>query len=184
MRRCQELTCGLSCLQKSHIGALFGSGDVVFCSLGKGCNQVSKDHKFPNGLCQHGGFVYVPSSAMGGVQVFRIKEDNGLEKVEDIPIDYGLDNLSVDADGDIYAAVFPKGIEIFKAFFDPFNARPPSTVLRIRKGDDGRHSWEKVLEDADGEVLPGTTTAVHDAKTGRLFLSSKLASHELDPEDR
>ncbi len=34
--------------------------------------------------------------------------------------------------------------------------------------------WEKVLEDRDGEVLPGTTTAIHDAKTGRLFLSSKV----------
>ncbi|SPN98456.1 related to serum paraoxonase/arylesterase [Cephalotrichum gorgonifer] len=160
---------------KSHLNMLIGSGEVAFCSLGKGCKRVSKGHKFPNGLAQHGGSLYVPGSAVGGVQVFRIGEDGDLTKIEDIPIDYGLDNLSVDANGDLYLAAFPKGVEIFKAFADPFNARPPSTVIRIRKGDDGKHTWEKVLEDAHGEALPGSTTALHDAKTGRLFLSSVIS---------
>lgn len=102
-------------------------------------------------------------------------EDNELEKTEDIAIDYSLDNLSVDGKGDLYVAAFPKPLEIFKAFLDPFNAKTPSTVLRIWKGEDGRHQWEKVLEDAEGTTLPGSTTAVHDAKTGRLFLSGESA---------
>lgn len=159
----------------AQLSPLFGSGDVVFCSpgLGKGCKRVSKGHKFPNGLTYHDGLVYVPSSALGGVQVFRIAESNELEKVEDIPIDYILDNISVDANGDLYVAAFAKGLDMPPVFQDPFNAKARSTVVRIRKGEDGRHSWEKVLEDAEGETLPASTTVVHDARTGRLFLSSK-----------
>ena len=109
------------------------------------------------------------------MQVFRILEDNELEKIEDIAIDYSLDNLSVDGNGDLYVAAFPQPLKIFEAFLDPFNAKTPSTVLRIWMGEDGRHQWEKVLEDAEGTTLPGATTALHDAKTGRLFLSGESA---------
>jgi hypothetical protein len=35
---------------------------------------------------------------------------------------------------------------------------------------------EKVLED-DGSVLPGSTTAVHDAETGRIFLSGIMSPY-------
>lgn len=119
-----------------------------------------------------------------GVQVYRILEDNELEKIEDIDINYALDNLSVDGNGDIYAAALPRPLEFFKTFHDPFNVNSPSTVLRIRKGDDGRHAWEKILEDAEGATLPPTTTVVHDAKTGRLFLSGKIACDTLLPQLR
>lgn len=157
----------------AHLGGLLNVGNVVLCTVGQGCRVVSEGHKFPNGLAQHGGFVYVPSSMTGVIQVYRIKEDDELEKVEDIVIDYSLDNLSVDANGDIYVAAFPKGIDILLAFNDPLNAKPRSTIFRVRKGADGSHSWEKILEDGEGGTLPGATTVIHDAKTGRLFLSGK-----------
>ena len=161
---------------RSHLSPLLGTGNVAFCTVDGGCKLVSEGHKYPNGLTQHDGFVYVPSSMYGGIQVYRIAEGtNGLEKVEDIPINYGLDNLSVDAKGDIYAAAFPKGIEILQSFKDPYNSKPRSTVIRVRKAKNGTHSWEKVLEDGEGGTLPGATTVVHDAKTGRLFLSGKTS---------
>lgn len=34
---------------------------------------------------------------------------------------------------------------------------------------------KKVLEDWEGEVLPGATAVVHDAKTGRVFLSGVVS---------
>ncbi|CAI4219560.1 unnamed protein product [Parascedosporium putredinis] len=118
----------------AHLGGFLNVGNVVLCTVGQGCRVVSEGHKFPNGLAQHGGFVYVPSSMTGVIQVYRIKEDDELEKVEDIVIDYSLDNLSVDANGDIYVAAFPKGIDILLAFNDPLHAKPRSTIFRVRKG--------------------------------------------------
>lgn len=161
---------------KGHLGPLFGSGDTVFCSRSEGCRRVATGFKFPNGLAQHDGLVYVPESLGSRVQVFRIKADNELELLEVIPIDYALDNLSIDANGHIYVAAITRGVEIFQAFGDPFHAKPKSTILRIRRNEDGKHEWEKVIEDGEGGTLPGTTTVVHDAKTGRLFMSSKFPS--------
>ena len=56
---------------------------------------------------------------------------------------------------------------------------PPTTVFRIRKpskGHDAEYVVEKVLED-DGSVLPGTTTAVHDAETGRIYLGGVMSAY-------
>lgn len=94
--------------------------------------------------------------------------------MDEIKLNYGLDNVSIDENGDLWIAAFPVGIEIYKANKDPYNAHPPSAVLRVRKVD-GEWKVDKVLEDKDGEVLPAATTALHDAKTGRIFLSSKLS---------
>ena len=125
--------------------------------------------------------LYVPNALGGTISVLRIKEDDDLELVEDIDVKYGVDNISVDANGDLFVAAMPKAIDIYNTFKDPFNAKPSSAVLRIKKGEDGKHEFEKVLEDQGG-TLPATTTAVHDAKTGRLFLSSESLSLDCDVE--
>lgn len=157
-----------------------GDGDVSFCSASTGCKRVSERHRMPNGLVRGlDGLIYVPSSMAGGVQVFEVlsgNDDNGLKKVADIPVPYAIDNLSVDGKGDIYAAIFPRGIEILQAAKDPLNARPKSAAVRIRREEDGVYVWEKIIEDGLGEVLPGTTTVVHDAKTGRLFFGGEYCS--------
>ena len=131
--------------------------------------------KFPNGLVRgKDGLIYVPNSMIGTIDIFKVLSDGGLEKVDSIFAGYGVDNLSGDENGDIYVAAFPRGLDIFKAYDDPYNARPPATALRLRK-QDGQYVIEKVIEDAHGEALPVATTVVHDAKTGRLFFSSKYS---------
>lgn len=156
-----------------------GSGDVSYCS-GAECRRVSTFHRMPNGLVQgHDGLIYVPSSMTGAIQVYRARQGGELSKVANITIPYAIDNLSVDANGDIWAAVFPRGIEILQASKDPLNARVKSAVIRIRRRVcDEPYEWEKVVEDGEAEVLPGSTTVVHDAKTGRLFFSGESGQCE------
>jgi len=56
------------------------------------------------------------------------------------------------------------------------------TIWRIRKtvdvGENGVRSVdyriEKVIEDKESEVLAGSTTVRHDAKTGRLFIGAAV----------
>ncbi|KAL0936457.1 serum paraoxonase arylesterase [Colletotrichum truncatum] len=158
------------------LSGFMGHGDVAYCSA-SGCKRVYTNLKVPNGLVRGlDGLIYVPSALFGGVKVFRVRPDNnGLVWVADIPVPYGIDNLSVDSKGDLYAAVFPRGAEILQSFEDPFNARPKSAAVRIHKDSEGAYTWEKIIEDGEGEVLPGTTTVVHDAKTGRLFFSGVVS---------
>ncbi|KAF5252635.1 hypothetical protein FANTH_2530 [Fusarium anthophilum] len=119
-------------------------------------------------------FGWLPDSITGRLYIYRILPNKDLEKIDEVNLGYGVDNASIDENGNIWIAAFPIGVEIFKAYDDPYNAHPPSTVLRVRKVE-GEYVVEKVLEDAKGEVLPAATTVVHDTKTGRLFLSSVIS---------
>ncbi|KAI6830533.1 hypothetical protein KC340_g10904 [Hortaea werneckii] len=164
---------------RSHqLSPVVGTGDVSYCTTARGCRTVADGLTFPNGLIRDpkNGYVYVPSSGKGGIHVYRTKRmDPGLDFVEHIPIPSPIDNLSQDSEGDIYIAALSDLAAMMAAMDDPLNKTPPSTVLRLTQtesdGGERQWKWEKVLEDAKGEVLPGTTTAVHDAKTGRIFLS-------------
>jgi arylesterase / paraoxonase len=128
--------------------------------------------RFPNGLTKgpHER-LYVPSSFLGVVSVFEPQGDK-LVQVDEIDAGIPLDNLSVDPEGSIWAAGITDVISFFKAHDNPYVSNTSATVLRFREKVDGGFEVEKVLEDGLSEVLPGTTTVVHDVKTARLFLSS------------
>lgn len=149
---------------------------MTFCHADAGCNTVVEGLKFPNGLVRsEDGLIYVPSSMTGIIDVYRAPADNKLEKIDEIKTDYALDNISIDENGDLYVAAFPVGIGVLKAYNDPYGSHPAAAALRITKAKTG-YNIEKIIEDDSGEMLPAATTVVHDAKTGRLFLSSMYLS--------
>jgi hypothetical protein len=150
-----------------------GTANMHYCEANAPCKQVASNLKFPNGLVRKDDMLYVPDSAAGTLSIYRILPSKDLEKVDEVKLGYGLDNASVDENGDIWVAAFPVTAAIFAAYDDPHGARTPTAVLRLRKTQ-GKYVVDKVIEDADGELLPAVTTVVHDAKTGRLFLSSKF----------
>lgn len=159
----------------NKIGPLFGTGDVTFCPIAGDCKRVSDGHAYPNGLIysNYDGQIYVPSAGVGGIKIYKRSSENELEYDGALDIFNAIDNLSEDSVGNIYAAVHSRGIEILKQVEDPLGVNPASAVIRLRRLQVGGFEWEKVLEDRDGTVLPGTTTVVHDAETGRLFLSGE-----------
>lgn len=163
-----------------HLSPVFGTGDVSYCSSTGDCKKVAHGFKFPNGLhLGTDGLLYVPSAAVGGITVFRVNPDGSVVRVHYIDLEYPIDNLSEDSDGDIYAATLPKPFQSLRSFNDPLNPKSaPSTVWRVRrlnKDVPKKYQYEltKVIEDAEGECLPGLTTVIHDAKTGKLFMSGK-----------
>ncbi|OAP56413.1 hypothetical protein AYL99_09592 [Fonsecaea erecta] len=165
-----------------HISSFIGTGDVSYCTAAGVCKKVASGFKFPNGLhLGSDGLVYVPSAAVGGVTVFKPKPDGSVAKVHKIDLDYPIDNLSEDANGDIFAATLPKSVKTLAAFDDPLNPKsPPATVWRVRRlnrenPDSYEYELTKIIEDAEGEVLPVMTTVIHDARTGTLFMSGVVS---------
>jgi hypothetical protein len=158
---------------------LFGGGSVGYCDQTT-CNIAFSGLKLPNGLVVgHDGLIYVPSSVDGSVKIFNLSENHILVEVNKIKVPMPIDNLSVDKRGDIYVAAFPKLYAWAESSKNPFDVHPPSAVFRIRKsskGHDAEYVVEKVLED-DGSVLPGTTTAVHDAETGKVYLGGVMSAY-------
>ncbi|KAM0344937.1 hypothetical protein ACHAPU_007071 [Fusarium lateritium] len=161
---------------RHELSLLLGYGNVNFCQANEPCKEVASNFKFPNGLARKDDIIYVPDSMTGTIYIYRILPNKDLEKIDEIKLGYSVDNASIDENGDIWVAAFPVAADIFKAYEDPYNARNAATVLRVRKVD-GKYVAEKVIEDAYGEILPATTTVVHDAKTGRLFFSSVISPH-------
>lgn len=139
--------------------------------------------KFPNGLTRgFDGLIYVPSTVDGQIRVFSINDDKTLRQIDTIYVGMPLDNVSPDANGDLYVPGFPSLLQVLKGFASPYDEVTPVSIWRIRKtvdaGPQGVRSVdyrvEKVIEDRDSEVLAGATTVRHDAKSGRLFIGGEL----------
>lgn len=164
---------------------MLGSGSVGYCDRNR-CNiakAFGSEVSHPNGLIYHDGLVYVAATVRGGIRVLKFSEQQppSLEEVDVIKVPFPIDNLSIDKNGDIFAATFPKLHIMMKSFDDPYSVKPPSAVFKIIKpsksikyqgkestGSDG-YQIVKVMED-DGNILGGSTVAVHDTESGRIFL--------------
>jgi hypothetical protein len=161
---------------RHEYSAIIGDGTVSYCSKDGKCKRVDIGYRFPNGLALgKDGLLYVPSTISGNLQVYSIEPNNDIKKIHTIKIPVALDNVSPDANGDLWIATLPDLAKSLPGFDDPLNAKAPAGVIRVHKKGDGEYEVEKVLEDDIGEVLPMTTTVVHDVKTGRLFLSSVIS---------
>lgn len=110
--------------------------------------------------------------------MFSLEEKQRLRKVDTIRIPYPINDISIDQNGDIYAATVPV---LHKAIKDSqkTQANIPSAIFRIMKlgemGEGEGRGWNvvKMMED-DGNTLPATAVAVHDTLTGKMFLGGVL----------
>ncbi|MCJ1391928.1 hypothetical protein MMC18_004795 [Xylographa bjoerkii] len=155
---------------------VLGGGSVGYCHS-TGCHLIQPSgFRYPNGLVRgHDGLIYVPDSMTGKIHVFVLTRDKIFEEVDTIQLPYGIDNLSVDEDGDIFAATFPVSWKFLQSLKDPYGINPPMTIFRVRKREGG-YEVEKVLED-DGSVLPAATTAVHDVKGEMMWMGGSFAPY-------
>ncbi len=172
------------------LSPVIGGSNVVYCNRHV-CNKASSHHfKIANGLVRgRDGLIYVPNTAGDTIDVFALNEKHTLEHFHSIKVPLPIDNLSVDKNGEIYAAAFPKIYRWAESARKPFQVDPPSSVLRIKRGgmpakakgrlghlkSDSKDYWvEEIMED-DGSVLPGSTIAIHDAETGRFFMGGVMS---------
>ncbi|KAF7959511.1 hypothetical protein EAE96_001127 [Botrytis aclada] len=157
---------------------LIGGGNIAVCGSDNQCHS-GPSNRFPNGIVQgQDGLYYVASSIKGKVFVYALEANNTFTQIDEIDLQMPLDNLSVDANGDILAAAFPDVVKLVKSM-DDSTINIPATAFRIRKFDTEDGGWRyvvtKVIEDIEASVLSAATSVVHDPKTGRLFFGSITA---------
>jgi arylesterase/paraoxonase len=145
---------------------------VIHCPSDQTCSPATSNSlPFANGLVRgHDGLIYVPFSAATYIGVYRISPAGSLEEITRIPVGMGLDNLSVDSSGNIWAAGVPRVLELISAVSEPFDKTSPSTIFRIRKISEGQYEVDKVLEDGEAKIVSGATTAVFDGRSDRLLI--------------
>ncbi|KAE8356305.1 hypothetical protein BDV28DRAFT_127440 [Aspergillus coremiiformis] len=158
---------------------LFGDGSISYCRTDTGECQfaMTENCYFPNGITRDpsSGHIYIAHTAKGIISVYRLTDSNQLVQVNEIPLSMNLDNLSIDTEGNVFAGGIPDGIQWLRAFHNPYGTSAPSTVFMVRKNtsdqnQSGEYNVIKLVEDGEAQVLPATTTAVHDVVSGQVFL--------------
>jgi SpoU rRNA methylase family enzyme len=168
--------------QRKELDLILGGGNVVYCRTDQTCSPATSNSlPFANGLVRgHDGLIYVPFSAATYIGVYRISSAGSLEEVTRIPVGMGLDNLSVDSSGNIWAAGVPRVLELIGAVGEPFDKTSPSTIFRIRKTGERQYEVDKVLEDGEAKLVSGATTAVFDGQSERLFIGGAATPFLID----
>ena len=85
--------------------------NVVRCNLKSGeCAEAARDLKMANGVqvSMNGKFLFVVESVRPAIAVFRILDDGTLQLSHKIPTRESCDNLSIDADGNLFSGCHPK----------------------------------------------------------------------------
>lgn len=156
---------------------LLGGGSIAYCQTDSGeCKIVTEKNccNMPNGIVNTGEGTFLVSQSASGVVTKYHRRENQMHAVQESSLGYALDNLSLDEQGDIFAAAFPDLRALSRLAGDPSLVSAPATVFKIPQtsvNDRGSDSLAvKVIEDRDAQVLPMTTGAIHDSRTGRLFL--------------
>ncbi|KAJ5267271.1 calcium-dependent phosphotriesterase [Penicillium angulare] len=158
---------------------LSGGGSLAYCRSDTGKCHIAADKglSIPNGIAHDkNGYYYVANSGSGDITVHKLVNKE-LIMVESINTGYPMDNLWLDADGNLIAAAFPDTIAFVKSSVDPYNVFAPATVLMINeiaeqlKTSGKNVKVTKLAEDRDANSLPSSTVAVHDMKGHKLFLA-------------
>ena len=159
--------------KRRELDLFIGGGSATYCSLSTGACSMAATAGFtmPNGLVRGAdGLFYIPSSFIDNIRVMALQDDNTLKQVDVIHLGMPVDNLSVDENGDIWAAAFPKVMRFLDTFGDPHGIDSPSTIWKITRKAEGGYSTTKVLEDRDAGFVAGATVAVHDVRSGKIFV--------------
>lgn len=157
---------------------IIGGGSTTYCRTDTGkCNFAArKGFYLPNGVVKgHDGLFYIAHSAKGKVTAHKMTRD-GLVQTNEVRLHVPLDNLSVDANGNIIAAAFPDALKSVEAMGNPKEATAPATAIMIRKSvpqaqgnEEEVYETFKLAEDRDAKFLPTSTVAINDVVSERLF---------------
>ncbi|KAK7053316.1 hypothetical protein VNI00_003942 [Paramarasmius palmivorus] len=148
---------------------------VVHCHVDQGCKTVASNMLGSNGIAQApNGTIYVASTAGRELKIFERQEDDSIVLTDVVSTETPLDNLSVDSNGLVWAAGFPKTLALVHHMEDPVNHAPSCAwKIGINTGPNAfygeKYKVEKAYED-DGTLASGTTTIVHDAARGLVFI--------------
>lgn len=92
--------------QWREVSFIFGSGSVGHCKSNGECKIAYPKGSFPNGVVKgHDGLYYVSQTTSSRITVLSLQDDGTLLKVDEIVVGMGVDNLSIDDNGDIFGYV-------------------------------------------------------------------------------
>ncbi|KAF8895727.1 hypothetical protein CPB84DRAFT_1782310 [Gymnopilus junonius] len=155
---------------------------VGYCHIESGCKYaLSKTHS-SNGIASApNGTLYVGDCISGGITILEKQVDDTLVVTDSIKTEYVLDNLAVDADGQLWAAAIPKVVLAVKHMRNPKSPSPSAAYrISINTGVNAfygeKYRVEKAFED-NGSLMSGITSAGYDSERKILFMHGIASPH-------
>jgi arylesterase/paraoxonase len=134
---------------------------------------------YANGInvSPEGRLLYVCSITGGSLYVYDRDPVSGrIVYREEIDLDTGVDNIEVEADGDLWIGAHPQLLTVAKHFKDP-GTISPSQVLRLTPQAGGGYDVEEVYLDTGQQISASTVAAV---RGNRLLIGSVFDAKFLD----
>jgi arylesterase/paraoxonase len=140
---------------------------------------AASDIRYPSGInvSPDGRTLYVASVTGGKVLLFRIDPESGrLEARGTIEIESGVDNLEVDAAGDLWIGAHPKLLTFVQHAGDA-SRLSPSQIIRVSAPDSEAPLVEEVFLSLGDDLSGSSVGAVW---RNRLLIGAVLDDHILD----
>ena len=141
--------------------------------------EAASDIPYANGInvSPDGATLYVASTTGGSVFVFGIDAASGaLEERGEIEVGSGVDNIEIDAAGDLWIGAHPKLLSFVQHAADA-SQLSPSQVIRVRAPDSADPVVEEVFLSLGGDLSGASVGAVY---RDRLLIGAALDDHILD----
>ncbi|EMD37606.1 hypothetical protein CERSUDRAFT_154342 [Gelatoporia subvermispora B] len=156
---------------------------VGYCELGKSCKFAAEKLPGSNGIAwsKTNDTFFVANTPLGQVNVLEKQSDNTLVLTDTITVGFAIDNLILDRDGALWAATFPKALQIVARFSD-LTKQAPAGAHRVTMNTDRsayfgeKYKVDRMFED-DGTIVAGPTSVVHDARRGLLYMHGVVSPH-------
>ncbi len=133
---------------------------------------------YANGInvSRDGETLYV--AACTGLKIHVYDRDiasGALKLKKEIPLGTGVDNIELDAEGNLWAAAHPQLLTFTKHAKDPAK-HSPSEILKISFGENGDYQIEQIYLNAGEEISASSVGAVFEQK---LLIGSVFEKHFL-----
>jgi arylesterase/paraoxonase len=145
---------------------------------GQGFEKVAQDIAYANGInvSHDGQTIYVAACVGLKINVYaRDTASGALKFKKEIPLGTGVDNIELDAEGNLWAAAHPQLLTFTKHAKDPAK-HSPSEILKISFGENGDHQIEQIYLNAGEEISGSSVGAVFGQK---LLIGSVFEKHFL-----
>jgi arylesterase/paraoxonase len=151
--------------EKGFSRTLEDYGRLPYASLkyydGKSFNEAASGLRYANGVNVNadGTRVYVATTTGRNMLTYARDINTGtLKHLSTLPLKSGVDNIDVDADGNLWIAAHPK-LLAFVGHAKDSTKLSPSQVFRLTPGANDTYAVDEVLMD-DGTGLSGSSVAV------------------------
>ncbi len=138
---------------------------------GENYTEVADGISYANGINidEKRKLLFVASPRKFLVKVFKIKDDNSLEFIENIDCKTGVDNIEFDVDGNLWIGSHPNLIH-FAEYAKGNKKTSPSEIIKINYIDKKDYTIEQVYME-DGTEMSASTVAV---TFGNLILTGNV----------